>query len=262
MTTALIVSGLALALCAASANVHAADPCVARSGSRTLPLVELYTSEGCNSCPPADRWLAKSFVPAGDGPAAVLAFHVDYWDRLGWPDRFARPAWSARQQAIAQAGRSAVVYTPQVLLQGRDTTAWHGSEALRDVARAASAPARATISLAANVVDRRVSVEARADVAAPAERAGTRLVVAYTDGGHRTEVRRGENAGVTLAHEYVVRTLVTSDAPDATGTLALATSFELPAEAGAHPRLVAFVERHAARDVLQSLVLPFERCGR
>ena len=262
MTTARIVSGLALALCAASANLHAADACVARSGPRTLPLVELYTSEGCNSCPPADRWLAKSFVPAAGGPAAALAFHVDYWDRLGWPDRFARAAWTARQQAIARAGRSAVVYTPQVLLQGQDTTAWRGPEALRDIARAASAPARATISIAANAVERRATVDAKADVAAPADRAGARLVVAYTDGGHRTEVRRGENAGVTLAHEHVVRTLVSSDAPDATGTLVLATSFELPADAGAHPRLVAFVERHAARDVLQSLVLPLERCSR
>ena len=250
------------ALCAATASVQAADRCVAKSGARTLPLVELYTSEGCSSCPPADRWLAASFPPGADAPAAALAFHVDYWDRLGWPDRFARASWSERQQSIANAARSAVVYTPQIVLQGRDAGAGRGADALLEVSRSASMPARATIELSANIAARRVIVDATAHVPAAAERAGSRLVIAYTDGGHRTDVRRGENAGVTLRHEHVVRTLVTSDAPDSKGALALTTSLELPADAGTHPRLVAFVERHAARDVLQTVVLPLDPCTR
>ena len=260
MNASLAFPVLTLALCAATASVGAADRCVAESGARTLPLVELYTSEGCDSCPPADRWVAQAFPPARDAAAAVLAFHVDYWDRLGWPDRFARASWSERQHAIARAARTDVVYTPQVVLQGRDTTAWRGAGASRDIAQAASAPARAAIALSASVVDRRVTFEAKARIAATAERAGARLLVAYTDSGHRTDVRAGENAGVTLGHEHVVRALAQSATPDATGALALEGSFALPADAGTHPHLVAFVERDAAREILQSLVLSLDRC--
>src|SRR5690242_3585 len=72
--------------------------CSAASGAHALPLVELYTSEGCDSCPPADRWLRRTFpADASAARAAVLAFHVDYWDALGWPDRFASRAYTQRQ---------------------------------------------------------------------------------------------------------------------------------------------------------------------
>jgi hypothetical protein len=261
MTPARIVRMLAWAWCAASsASGHAADRCVAESGPRTRPLVELYTSEGCSSCPPADRWLAGTFTP--EGPAAALAFHVDYWDRLGWPDRFARASWSARQQAIAQAGRSAVVYTPQVVVQGRDASDWRGGGVAREVARAAALPARAAIAVEAQPIGRRLAVRAGANVAQAHDRSGARLVVVYTDDGHVTDVRRGENAGVTLLHDHVVRALATSAPADAAGTLTLDTTIDLPADAGRHARLVAFVERHDAREVLQAVVLPLDRCVR
>src|SRR5512140_1829162 len=96
--------------------------CSATSGTRTLPLVELYTSEGCDSCPPADRWLRTTFPPgaATDARASVLAFHVDYWDGPGWRDRFARRDYTERQQALMRAAGTRTVYTPQLLLQGRD----------------------------------------------------------------------------------------------------------------------------------------------
>ncbi len=252
---------LALALCAAVATARAAEPeCRATSGERTLPLVELYTSEGCSSCPPADRWFAR--LPVGPGAAMPLAFHVDYWDRLGWPDRFARAEWSARQQAIARDARTAVVFTPQVLLQGRDFAAWRGAEAARALAQAASIPARADIAIDASPGGAVVAVVATARVRDAAQWSGARLVVAYVDSGHVTEVRRGENAGATLVHDHVVRALVAGGAADASGALRLEATFELPADAGRDPRLVAFVERGATREVLQALPLALERCGR
>jgi hypothetical protein len=83
---------------------------------RPLPLLELYTSEGCSSCPPADRWL-MDLVNGGRPIAAVpLAFHVGYWDYIGWKDRFAVPAHEARQRARVAAAGERVVYTPQVML--------------------------------------------------------------------------------------------------------------------------------------------------
>src|SRR4029453_9035557 len=95
----------------------AVTACKAQSGRQTVPLVELYTSEGCDSCPPADRWLSSMFAPGDTRESAVvatpLAFHVDYWDRLGWKDRFATPAWTKRQYHSARAARSHLLYTHQ-----------------------------------------------------------------------------------------------------------------------------------------------------
>jgi hypothetical protein len=256
--------GLAmLGLCAAAAPAGAADTaCRAQSGERTRPLVELFTSEGCDSCPPADRWVAKAFAPGADEAASVLAFHVDYWDKLGWPDRFASADWSGRQQAIARASRSAAVYTPQVVLQGHDFAEWREADADREVGRASKAPPRAGIAVDAREQGRRILVSATARVPAQADRAGARLLVAYTDGGHVTDVKRGENAGVTLRHEHVVRALATSGPPDASGAIKLESTIEIPAEAGKHPQLVAFVERDARREILQTLSLPLDDCGR
>src|SRR5512141_3252346 len=104
--SARFVVAIACAAIAWTGRAHAAPSCSARSADTVLPLVELFTSEGCNSCPPADRWLSRIF-PAGaarSSGASVLAFHVDYWDGLGWRDRFASPQFTARQQREVRAG--------------------------------------------------------------------------------------------------------------------------------------------------------------
>ena len=253
---------LGLALCALAPGVRAAEPaCRAESGERTLPLVELYTSEGCSSCPAADRWLSAT-LGGGAVEATALAFHVDYWDRLGWPDRFARPEWSARQRSIAREARSAVVYTPQVLLQGADFPGWRGGDASRAIAGAAAAPARADIVLEARRAGARVAVAATSRVRDPSEAPGARLAVAWVDSGHVTDVRRGENAGVVLAHDRVVRALAVGREADPSGTMRVDATFDRPADAGRDPQLVAFVERGARREVLQALALPLDGCAR
>ncbi len=111
-----------LAMAAGTSQVALAQAtCRAQSGASPPQVVELYTSEGCNSCPPADRWLS-SLVQRGDVIAA--AFHVDYWDRLGWRDRFASARFTERQaQAQAYSGVR-YSYTPQVLVDGRDWRRW------------------------------------------------------------------------------------------------------------------------------------------
>jgi hypothetical protein len=139
--------------------------CDAKSGPQAVPLVELYTSEGCSSCPPADRWLSSTFGK-GAGPAAgiALAFHVDYWDRLGWTDRFASPAYTERQYDGMRANRARFVYTPQVLVQGRDFPEWHDRRPCR--ARIGGREARACRDRARSATggrhDRRQSHRARA----------------------------------------------------------------------------------------------------
>src|ERR1700687_1098039 len=114
-----------LALSLGTAN---AVQCTAKSPEKTIALVELYTSEGCDSCPPADKWLS-SLGPRGYAPDRVvpIALHVDYWDYIGWKDPYARQAPSARQRKMAKLARAAMIYTPQVLLQGQDFRDWSSS---------------------------------------------------------------------------------------------------------------------------------------
>src|SRR5262245_40152397 len=123
----LVLSGMAWL-----ATAHGAEPqrLTAQSSPHTVALLELYTSEGCNSCPPTDTWISllpsRCFRPDQVMP---LALHVDYWDFLGWPDRFAQALFTQRQQTIAAQQRQRGVYTPQLVLQGRDFRDWHSLSA-------------------------------------------------------------------------------------------------------------------------------------
>ena len=102
--------------------------CSVSSGTSRVALLELYTSEGCSSCPPADRWLSGLAAKGVNSERVVpLALHVDYWDYIGWRDRFAHPGFSERQRQMAVLGNSTLVYTPQVMLNGRDFRNWRNS---------------------------------------------------------------------------------------------------------------------------------------
>src|SRR5438046_4435425 len=128
---------------------RAAEPaCSASTGPRTTALVELYTSEGCDSCPAADHWLSSLFGQ-GFRPDQVvpLALHVDYWDYIGWKDPFAKGEFSVRQRKLAQWKRPVIAYTPQVPLQGQDFRRWSGGEFAEQVMRINSRPERARRAL-------------------------------------------------------------------------------------------------------------------
>ena len=251
---------LALAMLVGGALVAApasADVCAAKSGARRVALVELFTSEGSSSCPPADRWLTATFAPGAEGANAVpLAFHVDYWDRLGWKDRFATPAWTARQHAAARANRLRFVYTPQVLVEGKDLPDWRGSGSAAAVGRATAQPPRATLSLEARYLRGALAVKASAHVPANGDRKGAALYVALADSGLVSEVRAGENAGARLMHDHVVRALHSGIAVNGNGDAAGDLTLPLPSEAGAAATLVAFVQNPETGDVLQTLALP------
>jgi hypothetical protein len=234
----------------------AAPACRAQSGPETVPLVELYTSEGCDSCPPADRWLSGTFAPGPLAPrAAALAFHVDYWDRLGWKDRFAAAAWTRRQYDSARTRRSDLVYTPQVLLQGREVDWRNGPRVASSLTAAARAPARAAIALTVVPQSGAIAVSVVARVPDAAERRSAHAFVALSDDGLASEVKAGENAGKRLVHDHVVRALrdVAIDAAgEGVGTVVL----PWPAEAGSASTVTAFVQNVETGAVLQSLSLP------
>lgn len=231
--------------------------CTIESGPATVALVELYTSEGCDSCPPADRWLSSSFVPGAAAGAVALAFHVDYWDRLGWKDRFAAAAWTKRQYAAAEAARSGLVYTPQVLLQGRDFRDWHTDRRFAAAISAASRqPERAHIALYATPQQGAVSVNVAARVPGSADRNGAAVFVALADSGLVSDVGAGENAGKRLTHDHVVRALRGDIRIDAGGDGVGTVVLPLPAETGTAVSIVAFVQNVATGEVLQTVALP------
>lgn len=229
----------------------ASAACTATSGRDTLPLVELYTSEGCDSCPPADKWLSSTF-PADGASASVLAFHVDYWDRLGWKDRFASPEYTARQYASMRASGATFVYTPQVLVQGRDVPAGRRASALQG---AGTRPARATIALEAAGDG---SVRVRAGVPDRAARRTAAVWVAYTDSGLVSFVAAGENRGAQLRHDHVVRALYGPFQVGGDGEASALFTVTPPAERGSSAALVGFVQDRARGEVLQTITL---RCG-
>ena len=245
----------------ASLPTDAATACHAASAELARPLIELYTSEGCDSCPPADRWLAAHFDAAAAAPPAIaLAFHVDYWDRLGWVDRFAKAEYTERQYAEMRANRATFVYTPQILLQGRDFSGWRSADATPiDKAAHAKAGAKIALDVVPGAGDVVVHATARVTGGTPAPDAA--LFVAYADSGLVSAVKAGENRGRQLRHDHVVRALrQVAPAPgeeriDATVTL------PRPAERGRHPQVVAFVQHERSGDVLQAVALPLDDCA-
>ena len=245
-----------LALLAWIGNSAAATSCRATSGATLHPLVELYTSEGCNSCPPADRWLARHFG-SPTARATALAFHVDYWDRLGWKDRFASASYTARQQQAMRAQRATFVYTPQVLLQGRDYAGWRSGAPDRAIEALASRKARAAIELDARIGAEAVDADLRVSLDAPPSRS-TYVALAYADSALVSDVRAGENRGERLVHDHVVRAFVTRPLEAARASVSLRIA--RPAEGGERPTLVAFVQDAASGDVLQTLPLPLQGC--
>jgi hypothetical protein len=238
--------------------------CHAASGPQTVPLVELFTSEGCNSCPPADRWLSARFPPhfsAGDAqpPALALAYHVDYWDRLGWRDRFASAQFTQRQYGEMRANGATFVYTPQVLVQGHDAPEWKLGRVSESLAAIARRPARASIALDIVAMPDSLELGATAMVSDAAARKHAVLWLAYTDSGHTTDVAAGENRGVRLAHDHVVRSLHGPYAVDSNGAAAPKLDIALPRDPGRGAVLIAFVQDMKNGDILQALALP--ACG-
>src|SRR2546426_11208305 len=169
-----------IALMLASA-AHAAEPaCSTYTGPHTTALVELYTSEGCDSCPAADHWLSSLFGQ-GFRPNQVvpLALHVDYWDYIGWKDPFAKGEFSIRQRKLAQMKRPVMVYTPQVLVQGQDFRRCASGAFTEEVARINSRAARARIALTIRAVEpKAVHAELVAQLFDPAEQKNAAVYLA------------------------------------------------------------------------------------
>jgi hypothetical protein len=190
-----IIAAACAALTGAGAIAAPGAACQARSGATLTPVIELYTSEGCSSCPPADRWLSSLKDDAAQGRVVAQAFHVGYWDYIGWVDRFANPAYTQRQRQVGAWNHQSPIYTPQVVRNGQD---WRSGKVFGP-----AEPARATIDL------HRTADDAFTATVTPAEGVGGWSAYwTVTEHGHSSKVKAGENAGEFLHHDFVVRQYV------------------------------------------------------
>lgn len=178
--------------------------CDVQSGPRTAALVELYTSEGCSSCPPADKRLSEFPAGAyGSDKVVPISLHVDYWDYIGWKEPFAQPQFSERQSRLVHANGHKTVFTPHFFVSGKEVRDWRG-RLDTELNRITSTPARASIrihaeSRAAGAISVAGSATAMSDSSHLA------LFVALTEDKLTSSVLAGENRGITLSHDHVVR---------------------------------------------------------
>ena len=208
--TRTIAGAAALLLAATAAAAPEAGPDDPAAGSPAPVIVELFTSEGCSSCPPADN-LLRSFARNQPVPGALiipLSEHVDYWDRLGWRDPFSSPRFTARQRDYAEAFEAPNIYTPQMVVDGRvglvGSRGVEAQSAIRDARDAPKVPVR--IDVASHPNSRVVEVVAAIGPDRPAvatEALGVWLAI--TESGLATDVRAGENMFRRLYHTGVVR---------------------------------------------------------
>jgi hypothetical protein len=190
-----LLLALLLAAPAAAQDARApAGPAPAAAPVAAPIVVELYTSQGCSSCPPADALLAEL---AGRDDLIALSLHVDYWDYIGWTDPFADPAHTARQRAYARRMDRRTVYTPQMVIDGTYDVIGSRPDAVANaIGMAAETPPAVSVAM----TDRMARIGAGI---APPE--GAAVWLAVWDAWHETDVGRGENAGRRLGHAHVVR---------------------------------------------------------
>ncbi|WP_343586019.1 DUF1223 domain-containing protein [Flavobacterium sp.] len=208
-----------------------------QNNSKGFALLELYTSEGCSSCPPADELLGKIQNEYRDKNVYVLAYHVDYWDKQGWKDIFSNADFTKRQYDYAQFLGKEPIYTPQVIINGKTDYIGSQETSLRNgIKSALSKPALASLSLEASQNENSLSVNYNVEGTSR----NSRLLLAVVQKEAKSNVKRGENANRVLSHYQIVRNLQSVDLNKAKkGT----TSIHLPKNYNAQDfEIIGFVQ--------------------
>jgi hypothetical protein len=238
-------------------EVRAASP--VPDAKPTPVIVELFTSEGCSSCPPADALLSRlgRTQPVSGADIIILEEHVDYWDRLGWKDPFSSEEATARQNEYDMSFAGFEVYTPQMVVDGRAKFVGNSdSDALRAIRTASQAP-KPVVHLSWNKDD---TLEIHVDpLNNTAERDGQQVFMVVAENMLRSDVKHGENAGRALEHNGVVRQLLPLAKIDATpagfsSSVAVHSAREWNR---ANLRAVVFVQERRSRHILAAAAIPF-----
>jgi hypothetical protein len=217
------------------------------TGRRPI-LLELFTSEGCSSCPPADR-LLETFdrtQPVSGAELIVLSEHVDYWNRLGWTDPFSSALFTERQQDYVRQLHLDSAYTPQLMIDGQKDVVGSDERAARSAILKAETHSKAAIDLRAT----RSGAEVMVGLGVTGGSRGTDVYVVLADDHAQSRVTRGENSGHNLHHVAVVRTLLLLGKTDAQGVFAKDLTLPLKDGNGGAWRVVVFLQDSGSRHVL------------
>ncbi len=222
-------------------NVMADTELEFSSGDRQVMLIELFTSQGCSSCPPADRWLHK-FVGSRElwQEVVPVAYHVDYWDYLGWRDVYASNDYSKRQRQHRLLGNISAVYTPGFVVNGQEWRGWFRRKPLPSGKESAG-------NLSARLRDRHLSVTYTGDV-----RDSLTLNVAMLGFGIQTEIEAGENGGRNLPYEFVVLGHQQHHADEASWEVKLPELPEIKLRSGNRAGLAVWVSRKSDLSPIQA----------
>jgi hypothetical protein len=240
LKSAVLLGGFIIAFLAARAFLHSAPSSVLSltGPAKGFAVVELFTSEGCSSCPPADQLVARIQQEEKDLPVYILAFHVDYWDRLGWKDAFSDTRYTQRQNRYASWLNLQSVYTPQIVVNGRKEFVGSQENTLRSAINSGLEQTPAAQLTLSDIRLDQGKVHWRYDVRNAA--ANSSLIVALVQLSATTDVKAGENGGRTLSHVQIVRNFSsTAIGMGASGTGLL----QLPQGlAAGNQELIAFVQ--------------------
>jgi hypothetical protein len=228
-------------------------------------VVELFTSEGCSTCPPADAFLTKleTQQPIPNAQVIALEEHVDYWNNQGWVDPFSDPEWTTRQQDYAGRLGNENIYTPQMVVDGR--TQFVGSR--EDQARQAIVAAAASATTAVSIAPAQAGTHGGAQFAVTVGKlAGGKsdkadVWLAVTESGLHSAVARGENAGKEVYHASIVRTLRKVGTADSNKDTAFSENVSIPLKPYWKPdnlRVVVFVQDKKNHQILGAAVTPFK----
>lgn len=226
-------------------------------GRSTAVVLELFTSQGCSSCPPADRLLTALGGERRNGAVVIpLAYHVDYWDHLGWKDPFSSASWSARQNSYA-GGLGSQVYTPQLIVNGTTQLVGNDERAVRGAIEKQLAAGNRGVVIIDRVTreGRTLRVDAHAALDRPAagvsSQAGAEVIAVLYQNGITTAVAAGENGGRKLADDYIVRWeapafSLEGGAREARGTVTIPVD---PAWSSGDLGVVLFLQNPASREI-------------
>ncbi len=179
-----------------------------KSGASTVAVLELYTSEGCSSCPPAERYLKQMTTEYADKRQFIpLAFHVDYWDYIGWEDPYSDPAYGDRQRETALRNNLKSLYTPQFVLYGKDFPSFRNIPEAIAIVNGIKPRADITVDARldnAGMLDTQITIDANDERA----RLYSNVFIAVTEDKLTSQITDGENEGLNLQHDHVVRKFI------------------------------------------------------
>ena len=245
----ILATALLLTASAAATAPPVPSACSGHSPAHTIALLELYTSEGCSSCPPADQFVRGLRASGLTAQQVVpLSLHVDYWNDIGWKDPYSSPDFTERQRRLSALANSRTVYTPELFVGAKEQRRWPDG-ALDAIRRSNATPARAGIAIAMRPAEGG-AVAAEVTATGPT---GALLQVALVQNGLVSAVKRGENAGRTLHHDFVARQWFEGGRIGGAGTAR--QSALIKPVAGAELALTAFVQSDQG-EILQAYSLP------